>query len=653
MSEHNEKPDDKQNDNVADHDYVDGGRPGSEFETREMPALKDSDDADKADSPVLANPDKPGSTSDTIVATRNQADARPAFEPVEDSDDGEEATAMVTRGAGLLDDMETREVPALKDEWRERASDAAASLGDAAEVVGEWGGEEGDASLAASVAAASGMLPLPQTEEPAEIAGPIIEGARLAQMNWARLRFEQRLPYFDKLRAEMVNQRSDYVPSMATAIGRPMVETLTGEYLPVLEALRTLEDIVPPLLVDQHAAGVPVTHEGITTEVRMAPFGVVLIANDRQSPFSLPMTLMIDALATGNAVLFCASEFHPRVNETMRRLFQRAGMPENLVQVLGGDSDTLKTLIDARPDKVFFEGDDELATRVAARCAESGCAVEVVRKVKNMLVVLEGANLERALHAALTCAFASGGMRAGTVERIVIDAAIYDEFRMRFIDAIRTMNSHHAQLASINDHFNPRRAQMLVEDAVARGARVTYPAGEEPGRWIQWKAAVFEVLPPKAKLSTERFEGPGCALYRADVAVDETLRILRLLPASNVSVLGPTDRGTRAKFEELPAARISFNDPLLLGASTGGGVPVGPETPRSTAATASMLRAKVITGSEDQGRRVAWFPYTDDKAYALMDAIEAIYGVRAGKRIKAALKIAINPTMGRLLRGEE
>jgi acyl-CoA reductase-like NAD-dependent aldehyde dehydrogenase len=290
---------------------------------------------------------------------------------------------------------------------------------------------------------------------------------------------------------------------------------------------------------------------------------------------------------------------------------------------------------------------------MAVRCATVGCELQLVRKAKDLVVVLANADKDRAITAALSGAFGSGGLRHGAIERIVIEDAVFDEFRMRFIDAIRTMNSHHAQLASINDNFNPRRAQMLLEDAIARGARVTYPAGEEPGRWIHWKAAVVEALPTKAKLSTERFEGPGCALYRTAAPADEALTLLRLLPANNISVFGAPDRELKAKLEALPAARVAFNDVLLGGSAAGGGVPLGSDVPRNLCGPHSMVRPKLVINSEDGGRRIGWFPYTDDKAFAMMDAMEAMYGVQAGKRIKAALKLAMNSTMRRLIKGDE
>ena len=693
--------------------YVNAGSPGSEFDTREMPAVPDdetesfqgvvvynkrpgsvadTDVIDKAElakraasdenesiPKVVVDSDRPGSSDETIVASKADTEARKQapdagetvqamfvdtgrpgsadetyvgkadeFETVNDGaeDDDEDATAMVRPRKDPFDDLETREVPALKDEWHARA----------AEVASDWGDEEGvgvDSSLAASVAAASGEVPLPSEAEPGEVAGPVLAKARIAQQAWARLRFEQRMDKFDALRGELVNQRNDYVPSLATAIGRPMVEALTGEYLPVLEALNTLDDIVPPLLVEQYAAAAPSTHNGLEAVTRPTPYGVVLIANSASAPFALPMTLAIDALATGNAVLICGAEHHPRVNESMRRMFSRAGFPDHLLQVVGGDSETLRVLLDARPDKVFIDGDDDTTARVAARCAALGTELHVLRRAKDMAIVLKGADLQRAVAGVLSAAYAGGGLRHGAVERVVVEDAIYDEFRMNFIDAIRTMNSHHAQLAAINDTYNPRRAQMLLDDAVAHGARVTYPSGEEPGRWIHWKALVIESLPDKAALSTSRLEGPGCALYRAEKPVDEAARLVGLMPANNISVFGEPGRDAQARLEELPASRIAFGDVFMTGGGAGGGAPLACDIPRGLCGPAAMLRPKIIASAQDTGRRIAWFPYTDDKAYALMDAMESMYGTEAGKRIKAAFKLALNPSKRRLLRGED
>lgn len=611
MPEDGNKEDSRREDGDA-HEYVSAGRPGSEFETREIPAIDEN-----------AGPEKPD----------KQDEAKDKPHPFDE------------------DELETREVPALKEEWRERASEAAEALGETADVVGAFDDEDvGDPSLAASVAAATGEAPLPREDEPAEIVGPILDRARLAQRDWAAKRFEQRTGLFHAMRREMIERRNDHVPGMATSIGRPMVETLTGEYLPVLEALRAVESVVPPLLVEHFSGDAPWIFDGLTGSTRLVPYGVVVIVNAAGSPFALPMTLAIDALAAGNAVVICGNESHPRVNEIMRRVFLQAGLPEGLAQVLAGDSETLRAMVDQGPDKLVFEGDEELAARVAASCVVNDCEFQFVRPSKDLLVVLDSADVDRAVEGAIFAAFHSGGMAPGVVERIVVHQSLYDEFRMKFIDAIREMNSHHAQLAHIKDAFRPQWAARLIDDAVAEGARVTYPAGEEPGRWIHWKAVLVEGLTPAAGLSKRNFEGPGVALYRAEDPVAEVRNLLAIAPACNLSVIGDAAQEAVSEFQDMPVSRVAFGEPVVAGSATAGGVPVGSETPRGIGGPRAMLRPQAKFVSSRPARRVAWFPYTDDKAYAMMDALEGMYGVKRGSRIKGILKLALNPTLRRLLK---
>ncbi len=679
MSEQDEKQPEKSE--AGRSSYVDSKAPGSNFETREIPIVddKDSDEKDTKENPlpdsdpgstigsVVVRQDKPGSMDVTRKIPKEEPDefdsaieeprprggssaetvAMDRDELQEDDDD----TVLASRPPAEQSDLETREVPTMREEWRERAAQAAEALGETAEVVGEWGDEEGDASLAHSVAAASGELPVPENERPAAIAGSVLELAREAQREWGGRRFEERVPKFRAVQHEMVNQRADYVPSMATAIGRPMVETLTGEYIPVLEALRLIEDIFPPLLAEWHAGQAPLAAEGVAASVRMAPWGVVVIANTIVAPFAFPMALAIDALAAGNAVVICASQQHPRVNEMMRKIFHRAGFPEHLVQIVAGGPETLFAVVDAKPDKVVYYGDPDLAPRLAAHCAVSGAAFQQVNPGKDILAVLPDAPLDRAVHAAMWGAFAAGGMLPASIDRVVVAQEIYDEFRMRFVEAVRSMNSHHAQLATIGDTLNPRRFHMLVEDAVACGARVTWPAGESPGRWIHWKAAVIENLPGKAKLSTERSEGPAVALYRAEDVELELRRLMKEAPAGTLSVFGKPSRDLKTRLENAPVARLLYQDVFPMGAP-GVNWPIGPELPRNLCSPSAMLRPKVMVEGDAVAGRVAWFPYTDDKAYALMDAIEATYGVQSSKRIKAALKLALNPQKRKLLRGD-
>jgi len=615
------------------------GAPGSEFDTREVPMLADIP-ADESVVSAVVDLRNPGSALPTKIMPRDEFESTER-RVADDNRPGSDLPTGYFRREDF-DDLETREVPVLKDEWKERAAKA---TGEVPEVVGEWGPPQGQQKSSGGTT----TFPMEETQP----VKPIYDAARRAQGPWAALRLEQRLPKLNALRAELVIQRNDYVPSLATAIGRPMIETLCGEYLPVLDALKSIEDTLPQLLFDMHGASPPPSAPGARSLVRNIPWGVVLIMTPSDAPFALPLVLAVDALAAGNAVVLCPGERHPRVAENVRKLFMRAGFPDGLVQIMGGEWRDRRGLLEGGPDLVVFEGDQPQADQVARAGVEYGFGVRIGRPTKEMLLINQGADLGRAVNAALWAGFAGGGFARGRVERIILHQSLYDEFRMRFLEGLRNVNSHHAQLADISDSLRPQRFQKILADAAESGARITWPAGEEPGRWIHWKGGVIENLSDRALASMERLEGPACILYRAEDVVAEARRLHRLSAASTVSVIGALSRTSRAEIEQLPVARISIGEPVINGGSFSGSGADGLNMPRAGAGPRMMLRPQVLIEAAGEPTRISWFPYTDDKAYALMDAIEAEYHTDRAKRIKAGLKFSLNGHKRRLLRGEE
>ncbi|MHC4840215.1 MAG: aldehyde dehydrogenase family protein [Planctomycetota bacterium] len=577
--------------------------------------LDEKDDTDRAaDDDVISAPEDP-----TMVVPKGESESHDPY-----------------------DDLETREVPVLSDDIREKAARAAAALEEKPAVIDEW---EDDGGLADSVQAA--MLP----EESQEVLGPVITAGRTSLRGWSALRLEQRLEYFDRLRNELVVYRNDYVPSLASALGRPMVETLCGEYLPVLDALLTIEETISPLLVATPGVEAGRGAHGARSEAAMKPWGVVLIAAPTWGAFGVPLTMAIDALAAGNAVIICGEDIHPRSNDMLQRIMRRAQFPEGLVQVITGGTETLMALCNDKPDKVICLRDEHCCEKLGTICARHGIDFSASEHTKDTLIIAGDADLDRAATVAAWGAFAAGGAPIGSIERIVVSDALFDEFRMKFIERVRNMNSHHAQLANLKDVVDLRRFNHFLEDVVAKGGRVTYPAGENPGRWIHWKAAVLENVSPKSLAANQRLRGPGVALYRAEDCIDELRILLGQASVGQLAVLGTPGKDARATLEALPIPALMFGEPWVYGVTVGGSM-CGPTLIRTLCGPAVMLRPTLRTVSPEDGTRVSWFPYADDKAHALMDAIEPMYSVEFGKRLKGNLKLAMNGSQRRILKGE-
>ncbi|MDC1141645.1 aldehyde dehydrogenase family protein [Planctomycetota bacterium] len=605
--------------------------PGSEFETGAFEQVPDEFDTI--------------SDADEDPAEKEETDRAPDEDVISEPELPTKIVAKTgTDAAGKdpFDDLETREVPMLSDDVRAKADRAAAEVDGGAEVVDEW---EDDGGLADSVQ--SSMLP----EDTKEILGPVVAAGRRALTDWSALRLEERIDYFDLLRNEMVVYRNDYVPSLASALGRPMVETLCGEYIPALDALLTIEETISPLLVGTPGVEAGRGTQGARAVAAMKPWGVVLIAAPKWGAFGVPLVMAIDALAAGNAVIICGEDTHPRANDMLQRMMSRAKFPEGLVQVITGGTETLMSLCSDRPDKVICLRGDTCREKLGMICAQQGIDFSAIGQTKDTLIIAGDADLDRAATVAAWGAFAAGGAPVGSIERIIVSDALFDEFRMKFIDRVRNMNSHHAQLANLKDIVDQRRFNHLLEDVVAKGGRVTHPAGESPGRWIHWKAAVLENVSPKSMAATSGLNGPGVALYRAEDCIAELRILLEQAPVGQLAVLGRPGKAARASLEALPIPALMFGEPWVYGVAAGGSM-VGPALIRTLCGPAMMLRPSVKIVAPEDGTRVGWFPYADDKAHALMDAMEPMYSLDFKKRLKGNIKLAMNVSQRRILDGK-
>ncbi|MCC6151353.1 MAG: aldehyde dehydrogenase [Planctomycetes bacterium] len=554
------------------------------------------------------------------------------------------------------DDAATREVPMLKEEWRERAAAAARSIS----------GDEPVETIEAVHSAPTEYVPPPAPSAPTKSSATVYElpvddtagqtvrdamdAARGAQPAWRALRFEQRVPYLDALRQELVDQRNDHAPALATLSGRPMVELLAGEYMPVLEQLRSLPITAPPLMVERNAELSNPLYPDVSMRLSPQPHGVIVAGVAFGPVFGQCMNLAIDAIATGNAAIIVCDEERPRIAEIMERIFERARLPKGLVRIVTGGPRLMQAFIDRRPDKFFYRGYADHAAMLAQLCVMRGIEFSLGVSTKDILAVLETADPAEAARAACWTTFAGGGITGGSTERIVVASRIYDEFRVAFVDAVRTMNSHHAQLADIRNTLDDKRVKEMLVDAIAQGGRVTHPAGENPGKWILWRPAIVEGLPLHARLSKEQALAPICVLYRAEDVAYELRRMVGAAPAATLNVIGTPRKGEWDEIMALNVGTITLNEPTIGPSAWMGSGPSGNLVNHSHCGPQHMLRVRQIV-ENDYGEigRVGYFPYTDDKAHALMDAMPAFYDTKPFLRAKQRFALMFRTDLRRLI----
>ena len=304
-----------------------------------------------------------------------------------------------------------------------------------------------------------------------------VETARRAQPAWANLPYRQRGRLILNARKLMLAERDELALLVSQETGKPIAEALSMEIVPTLDAMhyfaRAAENLLRPQRIDIGQYGLM----GRSSRIVFRPLGVIGIISPWNFPLATPADEIVMALMAGNAVVLKPSELTPLIALKLGEIFNRAGLPPGLLEIITGDGSTGAALIDARVDKIMFTGSVATGKRVAEAAAKYLTPVVLELGGKDPMVVLEDADLENAVRGAVWGAFANSGQACASVERCYVQESIAPKFIEKIVAETRALkqglgtengidvgamtNEH--QLQIVSDHVN---------DAKQRGAQV-------------------------------------------------------------------------------------------------------------------------------------------------------------------------------------
>ncbi|WP_417226652.1 succinylglutamate-semialdehyde dehydrogenase [Amphritea sp.] len=263
-----------------------------------------------------------------------------------------------------------------------------------------------------------------------------VNAARAASMHWRELTLSQRQHYILRF-TELLQQHSELLAdSIGQETGKPLWESRTE-----ISAMISKTEIS----FQAYAERCPTRREqGPQGEqvLRHKPHGVVAIFGPYNFPMHLPNGHIIPALLAGNTVVFKPSELTPRCAELMVHLWQKAALPDGVLNLIQGDSETGKALAaSADIDGLFFTGSattGQLLHRQFGGHPEKILALEMGGN--NPLVITPVENLKAALHDTIMSAFISAGQRCTCARRLLLPASPWgDRFLEQLIHACRKL----------------------------------------------------------------------------------------------------------------------------------------------------------------------------------------------------------------------
>lgn len=253
------------------------------------------------------------------------------------------------------------------------------------------------------------------------------------------------------------------------------------------------------------------------------PIGVVGVISPWNFPLHLSQRSVAPALALGNAVVIKPASDTPVTGGLLiARIFEEAGLPAGVLSVvIGSGSEIGDAFVEHPvPRLISFTGSTPVGKQVGAVATGGEHLKKVALELGGNapLVVLDDADLDAAVEAAVTGSFLHSGQICMAVNRIIVQAPVYDDFVERFTRAAQAVpyGDPSADGTLVRPVVNDSQLKGLeekIEQARNAGARVAL-GGEIDGRVVP--PHVFVDVTPDMEIAREEIFGPMVAVLRAD-----------------------------------------------------------------------------------------------------------------------------------------
>lgn len=321
------------------------------------------------------------------------------------------------------------------------------------------------------------------------------------------------------------------------------------------------------------------TRPGVEVSVTREPVGVVGLITPWNFPIAIPAWKIAPALAWGNTVVFKPASLAPGSAHALVEILHRAGAPAGVVNlVMGGGGKVGQALIDGDLDAISFTGSTGIGARIAAASAARLRRFQLEMGGKNPLVVLDDADLDRAVACALDGAFFATGQRCTASSRLIVTEGVHDRFVAQLRDRISALRVGHAldpdtQIGPVVDAGQLESNLGYIATGGAEGARLEIGGEvlERPTQGHFQRPALFTEVTNDMRIAREEIFGPVAAVIRVR-DYDEALAVANDTPFGltsgicTASLKHATDFRHRSQAGmvtvNLPTAGVDFHTPF-------------------------------------------------------------------------------------------
>lgn len=469
--------------------------------------------------------------------------------------------------------------------------------------------------------------------------------ARKASERLRKSSIDTRLEAVHKLIDVIVRDKEAIIDQLTAETRKCRTDALVSEMLGILDNFEWLEKNAKKILADK-SVSTPITLMGKKSRIVHEAMGVVLIITPWNYPLHIALTSILAAYVAGNAVILKPSEVTP-LKGIIEKLMAVDPLLEQSVFIAYGTGVTAQRLIEERPDKIFFTGSARTGKRILAQAADKLIPVDIELGGKDQAIVFDDVNLQRAVAGVLWGALTNAGQSCSSVERIYVQAGIYDKFvEMITAEAKRLVvnsgDTGNADVGGMTVDFQLDIVRKQVEDARAKGAKIHCGGDVLKNNELFYMPTVITNATSDMLVLKEETFGPLLPIMKF-THEDEVIQLTNASEFGlSASVWSRDLKRAERVARQLEVGAVSINNVMLTEGNPalpfGGAKASGYGRQKGAEGLLGYTRSKSLLIDADSAKIEAnWYPYTARKYALFTQMIDALFTKSPWRLIKFAI----------------
>jgi aldehyde dehydrogenase (NAD+) len=356
-----------------------------------------------------------------------------------------------------------------------------------------------------------------------------VEAAKAAYERWRLVPAPKRAEILFRVAQRFVETKDELTELMVREMGKvraeaggDVQEAIDMTYYMAGEGRRMFGHTTPSEMPDKFQMSV------------RQPVGVVGAITPWNFPIAIPSWKIAPALVCGDTVVFKPATDTPALGERFVEIFEEAGLPAGVLNIVHGGGSTVGERLVKHPDVplISLTGSREVGVKTAQNGADYLKHIHLELGGKNAIIVMDDADVDLAVDGILWSAFGTSGQRCTAASRVIVGTKVYDELASKLVDRAERLTIGYGleEGVEIGPVINKSALDKIDSyTGIGKDEGATLLTGGEVAtgngldKGFFYHPTIFGDVEPDMRIAQEEIFGPTTALIRAG-DIDEAIR---------------------------------------------------------------------------------------------------------------------------------